>query len=226
MSFQQRPITFFPMTGEELRPNFKVIPAGTELWRVHKSKYRPHQFNPLLADIHFDGGRFEGTPLDPYHSLYVADSALTAVAESMLRSVAWNGTKRTIPYAAAHGRSLSVLRTTCELTVVSLIEEKDLAAVRRTADLLDDERSYAKARRWASEIRAQAPEAMGLVWQSRRNRPENSYVLFHDRFAGCHCGALEVVPERGFADLGSPEGIEEVNRLLDPLAAEVSKPLR
>ncbi|MFE9632009.1 RES family NAD+ phosphorylase [Streptomyces sp. NPDC006463] len=219
-------IRFFPMIEDELKPNLEVIPAGTELWRVHQSKYRPVQFNPRLADIHLKGGRFEGTVLDPYRSLYVADSALTAVAESLLRSVPFLPTgKRKIPYAFVHGRTLSVLRTTRELTLVSLIEEKDLAAVHQTADLLDDERSYPMARRWTSEIRAQAPEAMGLVWQSRRNRPKHSMVLFHDRFEDCHCGALEVLPEQGIADLGSREGVDELDRLLDPLRAEVSKPI-
>ncbi|MFJ6466557.1 RES family NAD+ phosphorylase [Streptomyces sp. NPDC091387] len=217
-------IRFFPMTEEELHPNFKVIPAGTELWRVHKSKYGAGQFNPTLADLHFGGGRFEGTLLDPYHSLYVADNALTALAESVLRSVPWTGERRLIPYVTVHGRSLSVLRTTCELRVVSLVKEVDLAAVHRTADLLDDERSYAKARRWSSEIRAQAPDAMGLVWQSRRNRPEDAIVLFHDRFDDCHCKALEGLEGQGIADLGSPAGLKEVNRILDPLWAEVSQP--
>ncbi|MEU9948611.1 MULTISPECIES: RES family NAD+ phosphorylase [Streptomyces] len=217
--------TFFPMIEDELDPNLEVIPAGTELWRVHKSKYRPTQFNPTLADLHFRGGRFEGTVLDPYRSLYVADSALTAVAESVLRSVPWTGQRRKILYAAVDGRSLSVLRTTRELTLVSLIEEKDLAAVHRTASLLDDESSYPTARRWTSEIRAQAPGAMGMVWQSRRNRPKHSMLLFHDRFEDCVCEALEVLPERGIGDLGSPEGVDEVNRLLEPLKAEVSKPL-
>ncbi|WP_407840168.1 RES family NAD+ phosphorylase [Streptomyces sp. DSM 116496] len=218
-------IRLFPMIKEELHPHFRVIPAGTELWRVHKAKYRPTQFNPTLADIHFEGGRFEGTVLDPYHSLYLADSALTAVAESVLRSVPWTGEKRVIPYALVQGRSLRVLRTTCDLTVVSLVGEADLAAVRRNAELLDDERNYAKARRWASEIRAQAPDATGLVWQSRRNRPENAVVLFHDRFDDRHGRALEVLPERGVEDLGSPAGLKEVNRLLDPLWAEVSEPM-
>ncbi|MBB5121296.1 RES family NAD+ phosphorylase [Streptomyces eurocidicus] len=220
-------IRFFPMIEDQLEPNLEVIPAGTELWRVHKSTYRPVQFNPTLADIHLRGGRFEGTVLDPYRSLYVADTALTAVAESVLRSVPFprTGTRR-IPYALVHGRALSVLRTTRELTLVSLIEEKDLAAVHQTADLLDDERSYPMARRWTSEIRAQAPGAMGLVWQSRRNRPGHAMVLFHDRFEDCHCGALEVLPERGIADLGSPAGTDELDRLLGPLRAEVSKPVR
>ncbi|MGO4461831.1 RES family NAD+ phosphorylase [Streptomyces sp. M-16] len=218
-------IRLFPMIKDELDPNREVVPAGTELWRVHKSKYRPTQFNPTLADLHLGGGRFEGTVLDPYRSLYVADNALTAVAESVLRSVPWTGGRREIPYATVHGRTLSVLRTTRELTLVSLIEEKDLAAVHQTANLLDDERSYPMARRWTSEIRAQAPDAMGLVWQSRRNRPRHSMVLFHDRFDDCHCDALEVLPGRGIADLGSPEGVGEVNVLLDPLRAQVSKPV-
>ncbi|MGE7384490.1 RES family NAD+ phosphorylase [Streptomyces sp. NPDC004126] len=225
MSSLMPAIRFFPMIKDELRPNLEVIPAGTELWRVHKSKYRPTQFNPTLADLHFNGGRFEGTVLDPYRSLYVADTALTAVAESVLRSVPWTGGRREIPYISVKDRTLSVLRTTRELTLVSLIEEKDLAAVHQTANLLDDERSYPMARRWVSEIRAQAPDAMGLVWQSRRNRPKHAVVLFHDRFDDCHCSALEVVPGRGIADLGSPEGVEEVNGLLAPLLAEVSKPV-
>lgn len=226
MTYSAPLIRFFPMAQGELHPNHKVIPAGTELWRVHKSKYGPGQFNPTLADLHFGGGRFDGTLLDPYHSLYVADNALTALAESVLRSVPWNGERRVIPYATVHGRSLSVLRTTCELRVVSLIKEVDLAAVRRTADLLDDERSYAKARRWSSEIRAHAPDAVGLVWQSRRNRPEDAIVLFHDRFDDCHCKALEVLEGQGITDLGSPAGLKEVNRILDPLWAEVSQPER
>ncbi|MFD5621428.1 RES family NAD+ phosphorylase [Streptomyces yangpuensis] len=218
-------LRFFPMIKDELNPNREVVPAGTELWRVHRSTYRPTQFNPVLADLHLGGGRFEGTVLDPYRSLYVADSALTAVAESVLRSAPWTGGRRRIPYVGVRGRTLSVVRTTRELILVSLIDEKDLAAVHQTANLLDDERSYPMARRWTSEIRAQAPDAMGLVWQSRRNRPRNSMVLFHDRFEDCHCNALEVLPGRGIEDLGSPEGVEEVNRLLDPLLAEVSKPV-
>ncbi|MFE2037665.1 hypothetical protein ACFXBB_31360 [Streptomyces scopuliridis] len=53
----------FPMTAVELRPVRHVIPAGTELWRVHNTKYRPDEFTPNLADpFEFkNGNRFDGT---------------------------------------------------------------------------------------------------------------------------------------------------------------------
>ncbi|MGW7363182.1 RES family NAD+ phosphorylase [Streptomyces sp. NPDC054841] len=218
---------FFPMIEFELRPNRHVIPAGTELWRVHQSKYAADQFNPKLADIHFDGGRFEGTLLDPYHSLYLADTSITALAESVLRSRPFElsvGMRR-IPYRTVWQRSLSVLRTRCELNLVSLIEGKDLAAVCQDSTLLEDESNYAKARRWASEIRAQAPDAMGLIWESRRNRSQLALVLFHDRFEQCDGTPLEVLPDGGVPDLGSQEGMKKANELLAPLRAMISEPV-
>lgn len=220
----------FPMTSLELRPNRRVIPAGTELWRVHNTRYEPNEFNPKLADpFEFrDGNRFDGTPLDPYHCLYLADTATTALAESVLRSRPFEppAGRRRIPYATVRGRSLSVLRTRCELTLVSLIESRDLAAVCQEAALLEDERNYVPARRWASEIRAQAPDAMGLIWQSRHNRPRHALVLFHDRFAHCDGKPLDVMPGKGILDLGSDAGIGRANGLLEPLRAEISRPVR
>lgn len=220
----------FPMTPLELRPNRHVIPAGTELWRVHSTRYAPNEFNPKLADpFEFkDGNRFDGTLLDPYHCLYLADTATTALAESVLRSRPFElpAGKRRVPYATVRRRSLSVLRTRCELTLVSLVESKDLAAVCQEATLLEDERNYVSARRWASEIRAQAPDVMGLIWQSRHNRPQRALVLFHDRFAHCDGKPLDVLPERGIRDLDSDAGIDRANWFLEPLRSEISRPRR
>lgn len=152
----------FPMTSLELHPVRHVIPAGTELWRVHNVRYAPHLFNPKLADpFEFkDGSRFDGTRLDPYHCLYLGDTPTTALAESVLRSRPFElpAGRRRIPYVTVVGRRLSVLRTRCDLVLVSLIEAKDLAAVCQESTLLEDERNYVSARRWASEIRAQAPQ--------------------------------------------------------------------
>ncbi len=218
---------FFPMIDLELRPNRHVIPAGTELWRVHHSTYAPDQFNPRLADIHFDGGRFEGTVLDPYHSLYLADTALTALAESVLRSRPFERphSKRTIPYRTVWQRSLSALRTRYELTLVSLVDGKDLAAVCQDSTLLEDESNYARSRRWSSEIRAQAPDAMGLMWESRRNRSQFAMVLFHDRCEHGDGGPLQALADRGIPDLGSQEGRKRANEILEPLRAEISEPV-
>ncbi|OON80532.1 RES family NAD+ phosphorylase [Streptomyces tsukubensis] len=219
---------FFPMTALELRPNRQVIPAGTELWRVHKSIYAPDQFNPVLADIRNGGGRFDGTVLDPYHSLYLAADPTTAVAESVLRSRFFDPRRSTryIPWITVRGRTLSALRTRCDLNLVSLVKEQDLAAVCQNSTLLEGEQDYPQSRRWASEIRAQAPGFMGLLWQSRRNRPEPAMVLFHDRFDDCDGKPLEVLPEGGIADLGSDAGIDRANELLRLLRSEISRPRR
>lgn len=227
MTDEGRTSGFFPMIELELRPRRHVIPAGTELWRVHRSRYAADQFNPKLADIHFDGGRFEGTLLDPYHSLYLADTPLTALAESVLRSRPFElpaGVRR-IPYRTVWQRSLGAVRTRCDLTLASLIDGTDLAAVCQDATLLEDEQNYARARRWASEIRAQAPDAMGLIWESRRNRAQLALVLFHDRFPHCDGGPLTALPGHGIPDLGSQDGMKKANELLEPLRARISEPV-
>lgn len=218
----------YPMTPLDLRPNRHVIPAGTKLWRVHNAKYAPDEFNPTLADP-FDprrGSRFDGTPLDSYHSLYLADTETTALAESVLRSRPFEPAEsaRLIPYAAVRGRSLSVLRTRCELSLVSLIASSDLAAVCQDAALLEDEANYVQARHWAREIRAQSSDVMGLIWQSRHNRPRHVLVLFHDRFGHYDGKPFEVLPDDGIPDLGSKNGLREANRLLEHLRSKISEP--
>jgi hypothetical protein len=208
----------------EMRPNGHPLPPGTQLWRMHKTSRPAEQFNPVPVDAHFGGNRFDGTESDPYEYLYVADSSITALAESLLRSLEFDPATgmRLVPYGAVVGKSLTLLRTRCELSLVSLISEADLAAVCQDSWLLEAEgERYAKTRRWASEIRAQTPETMGLIWQSRRNRPHLASVLFHDR---CEDEPLAKVPMSGIPDLGSPAGVTEANRLLAPLRAAIVPP--
>ncbi|MCL7375941.1 RES family NAD+ phosphorylase [Streptomyces sp. 35G-GA-8] len=218
--------TFSP-SEYELRPHRRLLPAGTELWRVHSAKRSAEQFNTVSVDAHFGGNRFDGTPYDPYPYLYVADSPTTALAETLLRSMEFDkeSRMRLIPYAAVRAKSLSVVRTRCEVNLVSLVTETDLAAVCQDSWLLEDEgERYAKTRRWASEIRTQATDAMGLIWQSRRNRPHRALVLFGDRFESCGNEPLDGVPLGGIPDLGSPSGVTEANRLLAPLQAAIVPP--
>ncbi|MFI8962614.1 RES domain-containing protein [Streptomyces sp. NPDC053493] len=208
-----------------MRPRERVVEAGTVLWRVHANTRAATQFNPVAADTHFGGNRFDGTTSDPYEYLYLADDPAAALAETLLRSLDFDpetGT-RLVPYAAVRGRALTPVVVRAGLRLVSLVDEEDLAAVCQDSWLLESEGDdrYAKTRRWASEIRLQAPESMGLVWQSRRMRPRLAAVLFADR-----CGAepLTVRAGEGVPELGSPAGVAEVNRLLAPLAAAVVPP--
>ncbi|WP_107102063.1 RES family NAD+ phosphorylase [Streptomyces silaceus] len=208
----------------EMSPRRQTLPAGTRLWRLHRATRPSEQFNPVSADPHFGGNRFDGTSNDPYSYLYVAEDPTTALAESLLRSLEFDveTRMRLVPYAAVYGKSLSLLTTRRELTLVSLVTEADLAAVCQDSWLLEAEGDrYAKTRRWASEIRAQATDTSGLVWQSRRNRPGLALVLFGDR---CCEEALVEEHRGGVADLGSPAGVAEANRLLAPLRSAIVPP--
>lgn len=224
----------------EMRPRRHLLPAGTQLWRVHKAKRPATQFNPVSADAHFGGHRFDGTSYDPYGFLYAATNPTTALAETLLRSLEFDprsGGLRLVPYAAVKDKSLSVVRTRRDLELISLVSEEDLAAVCADAWLLESEGDrYAKTRRWASEMRAQDPLAAGLVWQSRRHRPRLAAVLFQDRCelggggpaesAGHEGGSplLDPVPLRGIPDMGSASGVGALNELLAPLRAAVVPP--
>ncbi|MER6996709.1 RES family NAD+ phosphorylase [Streptomyces sp. NPDC000410] len=216
-----------PPSAYTMRPNPYVIPAGAELWRVHSAQRPAAQFNPVSVDAHFGGNRFDGTSYDPYAYLYLATDPATALAETLLRSLDFDveSGMRLIPYAAVRGKSLSPLRARVDLPLISLITEEDLAAVCQDSWLLEaDGDRYAKTRRWASEIRAQAPGAWGLVWQSRRHRPRLASVLFEDRCVAGGGDALDMGGPGGIPELGSPSGVAELNRLLAPLRAAVVPP--
>ncbi|QLJ01808.1 RES family NAD+ phosphorylase [Streptomyces sp. NEAU-sy36] len=211
------------------RPHWEVLPAGTHLWRMHSSRFAAEEFKPFDPDDPAPG-RFHGTPEDPYPCLYAATEPETALAETLLRSVRFDPrtSMRLVPWAAVRGKSLNAVRTRCELKLVSLRSGAALAAVCQDHLLLENEgpEHYRDTRRWAREIRAQAPEAMGMIWDSKRNPPQRSLVLFGDRLADHPDGPLEALPYRSITDLGSPEGVKEVNQLLEPLRSAVREPLR
>jgi hypothetical protein len=210
------------------RPHWEVLPAGTQLWRLHKSRFAAGEFKPF--DPKADApGRFDGTPEDPYPCLYAATDAETALAETLLRSVDYDLEigMRLILWAQVRGRSLNVVRTRCELKLVSLCSGAALAAVCQDNRLLENEgkEHYERTRLWAREIRAQAPEAMGMIWGSKRNPSQRALVLFGDRLTDCAGGPLDPLPYRSIPDLGSPDGIKEANQLLETLRSAIREPL-
>ncbi|MER6915353.1 RES family NAD+ phosphorylase [Streptomyces sp. NPDC000594] len=210
------------------RPHWEILPAGTQLWRMHSSRYAAGEFKPFHPDDPAPG-RFHGTPEDPYPSLYAATDPETALAETLLRSLPIDrGTgMRLVPRRSVLGRSLNVVRTRCELRLVSLCSGAALAAVCNSPELLESEgpEHYARTRLWARELRAEAPGAMGMIWGSKRNPSRYAVVLFGDRLADHAGGPLEALPYRSIPDLGSPEGIKEANQLLEPLRSAIDVPL-
>ena len=160
-----------------------VLPAGTILARAHSSSVAPEAFNPNTSDTHWGGGRFDGTPTDPFPFLYAASTDAAAVAEVLLRDLPGDlGGARLLPAQATVGRRLSWISVKADLTLVSLRSGVDLAAVGQDTWLVHAEaRDYGKTRRWASAIRKWAPDAAGLVWRSKREPDADVLILFGDR---------------------------------------------
>jgi RES domain len=204
------------------RPNRWVMPAGTTLWRVHHMKYGPADFNKEAADRHFGGGRFDATDDAVYPFLYGALADTTAVAETLLRDLAFPAVrKRTLPRKSLSGRRLSSIETTTELHLVSLISGKDLAAVKQDTWLIHSEaKDYAFTRRWAHWLRDQAPWAQGFVWNTRRELGELAAVLFGDR---CSPGALRAIRPPGL-ELDDAAGASQLNAMLGAYDVHVYPP--
>lgn len=204
-------------------PRVTMLPAGTTLWRCHRTDYPAIGFKAVEAHTLFGGSRFDCTAEDPYPYLYATLEPTTALAEVLLRSMDFDpelGT-RLVSWSQASRYTLARIATAVDLTLISLRTEEDLAAVCQTTWLLDSEpEDYARTRYWAQELRRQAKEAQGLLWQSRRHRPREALVLFGDR-----CGTEPFLSEPlDSHDLATRADAAVANGLLAPLRAAIVVP--
>jgi RES domain len=191
-----------------------VLPARTQLWRVHGKHRSCTEFKAVTADRYFGGSRFDSTPDDPYPYLYAARDQQTALLESLVRGIPFNDKgERLIRRVAVSDLRISALVTTADLTLISLLTTADLAAACQDEWLVQTPASeYPQTRRWAQWLRAQAPWAQGLVWPSVRDVGGRALVLFGDR---CGADALQALPGAG-VNLDDVAGAEWLNQRLAP----------
>ncbi|MET8012889.1 sigma-70 family RNA polymerase sigma factor [Streptomyces sp. NPDC005271] len=158
------------------------LPTDTWLYRVHNKRVSSTAFNPRPAHI-FGGGRFDGTPEDPYPYLYAAQTPEAAVANTLLKATTFNPDgSRLVPPAAVVDRQLTRVRTTDPLLLIDLTTAESLHAVGADSELVLSE-DFVHARAWSSVLRQHNPWAQGLLWPSRYGRGEYLVVLFGDRCA-------------------------------------------
>ncbi|WP_255953782.1 RES family NAD+ phosphorylase [Streptomyces odontomachi] len=197
-------------------PGKAVLPRGTLLHRVHRSHRPADAFNPRPAHCLYGGGRFDGTSCAPYPYLYAGLGVAAALCETLVRDLEFepSGGPRLLTRAAVEGRRLTALRLTTDLTVLPLLDGRDLAAVHQDPWLIHTEaRDYAYTRDWGHWIRRHTePWAMGFLWPSKREPGERALVLFGDR---CPPGALRVEPDSAL-DLDGPAGREWLDAALEP----------
>lgn len=157
-------------------PVLTRIPPNTTLVRIHASRFEGRQFNPTVP-TQISGGRFDSiVPEEPY--LYAGFNLEVAVCEVLLRDIPALHHARRIPRAAIRGRSITYLKTTEEMFLVSLIGV-GLSAIGQDPWLTScDAHSYPMTRHWGYQIRRWAPDASGFIWRSRRNQEHFSCILY------------------------------------------------
>jgi hypothetical protein len=210
-----------------------AIPAGQFLWRVSQQVFvrDASLFNPKLApegvpqtyaEIAQPGGRFDATAASPYSYCYAALDDLTAVAETLLRDVAFPDAVRPVEYAKVSRRCLVVYETLRPLTLVALTTASQLARARQDTWLIQAEESeYWRTRAWGHWLRTCSPEAHGFIWPSKRNPGGQAVILFGER-----CGKSEVARQPVFVrDLDGGSGLEWLNNRLSDLNTFVVPPI-
>jgi hypothetical protein len=205
---------YLPDPGAGLAHGY-VLPPRTRLWRVHNKLRSPCVFNRGLAGVDHAGGRFDATAAEPYGYLYASTEDTTAVAERFLRGMAFDRTAaRLLGVPALANRRLSAVEVTTELRLTTLLAATDLAALGQDDWLVQAEPAeFGDTRAWAQAIRKLDPGSQGIVWQSRRDRPHRTMLLFEDRCGPD--GPLRPL-DHWSIDLDTHSGIELLREMLRP----------
>jgi hypothetical protein len=212
-----------PPASADVALHLTTLSAGSVLWRLHPASYPATSFKTKPTDNPMLGGRFDGTPADPYPFLYAAPEPQTAVLETLVRNVPFGDDgHRWIKRVAIDGRRVSAVQVTRDLTMVSLLTHADLAAACQDEWLVQaDPPDYPSTRYWGSWLRTKAPSADGFVWPSRRNLGHRALILF-SRWGE---ESLTMAGEPA-VDLDGDAGAAWLNDLLGPFRIQVAPPRR
>lgn len=160
--------------GRAVDPPGETLPSGTELVRVHLSKYEAAAYNPgpdpARVETRF---AFFGSPTVPV--LYAAATAEAAIAEVLLHDVPIAGGR--IDETLVRQRVLSRVVATRDLWLLALHGD----GFRRIGTDAEDITRTSPSRcieavPWAAAAHAAGFD--GIAWMSRRHDAAKSYVFF------------------------------------------------
>ena len=98
-------------------PQVTGLGPGTELHRVHRTTFRPAEFNPGVGgQTHF--APFSDSAGAPVPSLYASAALASAIHETIFHDVPASATIKTVRLNEVHVRTHSVLRTNRDLRLV------------------------------------------------------------------------------------------------------------
>ncbi|WP_300676058.1 RES domain-containing protein [Nocardioides sp.] len=164
---------------EPFIPEIDTLPAGTALYRVHSSRFAPHQFNPGLGAP----SRFAFFPDQhgvPVPVLYAAAAENGAVAETLLHDVPLAGGY--LDYDTYASTVMSRLTLTRPLRLAAL-HGLGLRRLHASADEVTSTPAsrYGETVAWAHAAHAAGLD--GVAWMSRQCIDVLAYVFFGDRCA-------------------------------------------
>jgi hypothetical protein len=199
-----------PPDPSSLDPLLGSWPPRLDLWRVHRLKHRPAEFNPGVGT---DRGRFHpfsGFDVNSVSILYAAVTWEAAVCETLFRDVPLRDSDRRKARAELEVRGLSLIRLTREVSLVDLRAVGLLRLQLHRRELIDTEADqYPRTARWAQALHDAAPAAAGLVWIARLADPA-AMVFFGDRVTEADFSIIE-----GPIPLGEDKGLAMVMELAE-----------
>lgn len=193
-------------------PRTHVLPAGTELFRVHRRYRQATAFNTSQAWANERDGRFDSDEDDYYPFYYAALSARAALHEVLVAEANLTFVDP-VPRSALKDRVLSTVELLGDVTLISLRTESDLAAVGQSEWLVRAKpHEFPLTRHRVRSLRSEYPWAKGLIWYSRKDPEEESVVIFGDR---CAAATLRKAPTPSVA-LDTPRARAWLAELLAP----------
>jgi len=195
-----------PAPPPGLECNVLVLPAGTELYRIHSRDRRAHEFNPGFGSSRFAPFTSAGIQVP---TMYTATSFGCAAYESVFHDIDPAARFKTIPMSKVEELAGSRIEIDRDLKLARLFEP-DLNTWGMTRQSLIDTppSSYPSTRAWAQAIHDADSTLDGMIWTSRRFDEEKCLILFGTRVDE---SSVDVLSSDDFAD--TPDLLD---RLVEP----------
>lgn len=202
-----------PTDGVSVAAPVTVIPAGTEFWRVHPSRYLGSAPNPGDTPPK-KTGRFTHFGRPTVKAVYAANTEINAIAETILHDVPIKPgsyvQRNTIEF-----RSLTPIKNTTDVTVLALFgeafREMEVEPDSLTRLALPD---YSETVPWGQATFE--AKLQGIEWVSRHIDTDRSHVFYDVPF--------EVDQDRRSRDFSDPKDMLWITTRLRDLKVAVIDP--
>ena len=161
-----------------LKLNIGVVPAGTQLHRVHDPAFKGAEFNPCMG---------RPTRFAPIYrpdsscipTLYAAETFEAALFESVFHDVPLHKPRKAVRQEPTMQKAYSVVEAVRDLNVAQL-HPPDLGKINLRANQLIDTYAsqYPKTAKWAAAIHEDPTIPDGLVYTSTRCSPVRAFLFY------------------------------------------------